>query len=194
MSWAYVWYRPSGRLTLAEVADHVAGMILSLVRASSTQSPGHRRERKVAKTPNQVAFNIIFGVSGAVIGGAFLAVHQAAILARAGQQAHPPVPQPQQVAGGQVAGRDVVGRRAGSGEIGRLDGRRQRHAIEIDDAEPSRDPGSCPLVALTVGRLLKDRECHQDKKTQSRTKTMGTSVYSLRASSCLSVFVARQLS
>ncbi len=37
VSWSYVWYRPSGRLTPAETADHVAGLVLAMVQAKPTR-------------------------------------------------------------------------------------------------------------------------------------------------------------
>jgi AcrR family transcriptional regulator len=33
VSWSYVWYRPNGRLTPAETADHVADLVLAMVQA-----------------------------------------------------------------------------------------------------------------------------------------------------------------
>lgn len=38
VSWAYVWYRPSGRLTLAQTAAEMASLMLSMVRAGRSTS------------------------------------------------------------------------------------------------------------------------------------------------------------
>jgi len=35
VSWSYVWYRPNGRLTPAETADHVADLVLAMVQAKA---------------------------------------------------------------------------------------------------------------------------------------------------------------
>ena len=43
VSWSYVWYRPSGRLSPAETADRVADLVLSMVQAKSVRrKPLHR--------------------------------------------------------------------------------------------------------------------------------------------------------
>ncbi len=38
VSWAYVWYRPSGRLELADVADRITALILAMVRSRPAQA------------------------------------------------------------------------------------------------------------------------------------------------------------
>ena len=43
VSWAYVWFRPGGRLELAEVADRVADLILAMVRCRADRSRGRSR-------------------------------------------------------------------------------------------------------------------------------------------------------
>jgi hypothetical protein len=32
ISWSYVWYRPDGRLSKKETADHVAELVLAMVK------------------------------------------------------------------------------------------------------------------------------------------------------------------
>ena len=39
VSWAYVWYRPKGRLKLSEVAEHMTEFILALAGVPSTNPP-----------------------------------------------------------------------------------------------------------------------------------------------------------
>lgn len=39
VSWAYVWYRPKGRLKLSEVAEHMTEFILALAGVPSTNAP-----------------------------------------------------------------------------------------------------------------------------------------------------------
>ena len=33
ISWSYVWYRPDGRLSKQETSDHVAELVLAMVKA-----------------------------------------------------------------------------------------------------------------------------------------------------------------
>ena len=40
VSWAYVWYRSNGRLSLPDLADQMSDLILSLVKASPRRSGG----------------------------------------------------------------------------------------------------------------------------------------------------------
>jgi TetR/AcrR family transcriptional regulator, cholesterol catabolism regulator len=45
VSWAYVWYRPHGRLTLQEVAAQISELILAMVHASAAPTNQTRRRR-----------------------------------------------------------------------------------------------------------------------------------------------------
>jgi AcrR family transcriptional regulator len=44
VSWAYVWYRPAGRLTLSEVAEELTRLIVALVRCRPAATAGARRQ------------------------------------------------------------------------------------------------------------------------------------------------------
>ena len=46
VSWSYVWFRPDGRLTPAETADRVAGLVLAMVQAK----PARRKRARAAGT------------------------------------------------------------------------------------------------------------------------------------------------
>jgi TetR/AcrR family transcriptional regulator, cholesterol catabolism regulator len=37
VSWSYVWFRPNGRLTPAETADHVADLVMAMVQAKAVR-------------------------------------------------------------------------------------------------------------------------------------------------------------
>lgn len=45
VSWAYVWYRPNGRLALEEVAERIAALILSMVGAETGEANAGRRAK-----------------------------------------------------------------------------------------------------------------------------------------------------
>ena len=45
VSWAYVWYRPHGRLALQEVAVQISELILAMVHASDAPVNQTRRRR-----------------------------------------------------------------------------------------------------------------------------------------------------
>jgi AcrR family transcriptional regulator len=63
VSWAYVWYRPNGRLSERELADVLSSLILSLVGvgqegrggrgARSSNTPGTKRARRPVPTRGQ---------------------------------------------------------------------------------------------------------------------------------------------
>ena len=40
VSWSYVWYRPSGRLTRQETADHIASLVLAMVQSKPAAGGG----------------------------------------------------------------------------------------------------------------------------------------------------------
>ena len=42
-SWAYVWFRPGGRLTVEQIAEHMAGLVLAMNKAGAA---GARRRTK----------------------------------------------------------------------------------------------------------------------------------------------------
>ena len=46
VSWAYVWYRPKGRLKLSEVAEHMTEFILALAGVGKTAPPATPRVRR----------------------------------------------------------------------------------------------------------------------------------------------------
>lgn len=46
VSWAYVWYRPKGRLKLSEVAEHMTEFILALAGVPATKPPAKPRARR----------------------------------------------------------------------------------------------------------------------------------------------------
>src|SRR5258708_23702259 len=48
VSWAYVWYRPHGRLTLKEVAAQISELVLSMVQSQSPRAPEQRKRRRPA--------------------------------------------------------------------------------------------------------------------------------------------------
>ena len=57
VSWAYVWYRPNGRLTMAELAEEMSRLVLAMVQARPAETPAPRpagpdaaRSRSAAKT------------------------------------------------------------------------------------------------------------------------------------------------
>lgn len=39
VSWAYVWYRPNGRLSLAELAEEMSALVLAMVQAGPAERP-----------------------------------------------------------------------------------------------------------------------------------------------------------
>jgi hypothetical protein len=43
VSWAYVWYRPNGRLKLPAVAEEMSRLILAMAGAKSAKAPPARR-------------------------------------------------------------------------------------------------------------------------------------------------------
>ena len=45
VSWSYVWYRPNGRLTQAETAEQVAGLVMAMIQAK----PERKSARNAAK-------------------------------------------------------------------------------------------------------------------------------------------------
>ena len=45
VSWSYVWYRPDGRLTQAETAERISGLVMAMIQAK----PGRRSARSSAK-------------------------------------------------------------------------------------------------------------------------------------------------
>jgi AcrR family transcriptional regulator len=53
VSWAYVWYRPHGRLSQDELAAQMAGMILSLVGVRGTTGNGKRAGKKPQARPTR---------------------------------------------------------------------------------------------------------------------------------------------
>lgn len=56
VSWSYVWYRPTGRLSILETAGRIADLVLAMVQAKPgrRQAEGGKRVSKpVAKTPVQ---------------------------------------------------------------------------------------------------------------------------------------------
>ena len=38
ISWSYVWYRPEGRLSKEKTADHIANLVLAMVKAKAPQT------------------------------------------------------------------------------------------------------------------------------------------------------------
>ena len=48
VSWAYVWYRPKGRLKLSEVAEHMTEFILALAGVPATKPPAKPRARRAS--------------------------------------------------------------------------------------------------------------------------------------------------
>lgn len=46
VSWAYVWYRPDGRLPLPKLADQMSSLILSLVGGSKEHVPAPKETRR----------------------------------------------------------------------------------------------------------------------------------------------------
>ena len=48
VSWAYVWYRPSGRLSLPEIADGMSALVLSMVGATPKPDGAARNTDRVA--------------------------------------------------------------------------------------------------------------------------------------------------
>ena len=49
VSWASVWYRPTGRLTPLETAEQIADLVLAMIRAK----PGRRNQRSAANGSRQ---------------------------------------------------------------------------------------------------------------------------------------------
>ena len=49
ISWSYVWYRPGGRLTPAEVADKVAELVLAMIQAKPARNGQAKLKRSAAK-------------------------------------------------------------------------------------------------------------------------------------------------
>jgi TetR/AcrR family transcriptional regulator, cholesterol catabolism regulator len=48
VSWAYVWYRPNGRLGLSELADEMSDLVLALAQAKAAKAPAGKRQRAAA--------------------------------------------------------------------------------------------------------------------------------------------------
>lgn len=46
VSWAYVWYRPAGRLSLDDVADEMSRLILNMVGAEAGAADGSKTNRR----------------------------------------------------------------------------------------------------------------------------------------------------
>ena len=46
VSWAYVWYRPNGRLTLDQVATEMSDLILSMVGIDPTAPPDATKAKR----------------------------------------------------------------------------------------------------------------------------------------------------
>ncbi len=51
VSWAYVWYRPNGRLALPDLAEEMSRMLLALVQAQALPPPAATRPAKPARKP-----------------------------------------------------------------------------------------------------------------------------------------------
>ncbi|MGW9333599.1 TetR/AcrR family transcriptional regulator [Bosea sp. NPDC055594] len=49
VSWAYVWFRPDGRLSIEEIADGLSAMILAMVEAQPAGTPMPKAARRTAK-------------------------------------------------------------------------------------------------------------------------------------------------
>ena len=55
VSWAYVWYRPNGRLTLPELAEEMAALVLALAQATPKPNGAADATRPVARPPRAKA-------------------------------------------------------------------------------------------------------------------------------------------
>ncbi len=51
VSWAYVWYRPNGRLSLPELAEEMSRLLLAAVHADATAKPPATRRPAPPKAP-----------------------------------------------------------------------------------------------------------------------------------------------
>ncbi len=51
VSWAYVWYRPAGRLSLADLAEEMSALVLSMVQAGPADRPASPSATDLAATP-----------------------------------------------------------------------------------------------------------------------------------------------
>lgn len=45
VSWSYAWYRPDGRLTKAETAERISGLVMAMIQAK----PGRRRAKSTSR-------------------------------------------------------------------------------------------------------------------------------------------------
>jgi TetR/AcrR family transcriptional regulator, cholesterol catabolism regulator len=53
VSWAYIWYRSNGRLSIDELADIMANMILAMVQAQPGERPATRAKPAKAARPSR---------------------------------------------------------------------------------------------------------------------------------------------